>query len=97
MGYKIFEIVYSWDLRPGGIRKPVLLSLSLFLFKILKISSEYGALNPHIYPLILLGGTKGKLWKSWEYQTTWPASWETCMEIRKQQLELDMEQQTGSK
>ena len=27
----------------------------------------------------------------------WPASWETCMQVRKQQLELDMEQQTGSK
>ena len=33
----------------------------------------------------------------WEYQTTWPASWETCMQVKKQQLELDMEQQTGSK
>ena len=32
-----------------------------------------------------------------EYQTTWPASWETYMQARKQQLELDMEQQTGSK
>ena len=39
----------------------------------------------------------GKFWKTWEYQTTWPASWETCMQVRKQQLELDMEQQTGSK
>ena len=39
----------------------------------------------------------GKFWKRWEYQTTWPASWETYMQIRKQQLELDMEQQTGSK
>ena len=41
-----------------------------------------------------------KLWKilkRWEYQTTCPASWETCMQVRKQQLELDMEQQTGSK
>ena len=38
----------------------------------------------------------GKFWKKWEYQTTWPASWEICMEVRKQQLELDMEQ-TGSK
>ena len=36
-------------------------------------------------------------WKRWEYQTTWPASWETCMQVRKQQLELDMEQQTGYK
>ena len=39
----------------------------------------------------------GKFWKWWEYQTTWPASWEIYMQLRKQQLELDMEQQTGSK
>ena len=39
----------------------------------------------------------GKFFKRWEYQTTWPASWETYMQVRKQQLELDMEQQTGSK
>ena len=32
----------------------------------------------------------GKFWKRLEDQTTWPASWETCMQIRKQQLELDM-------
>ena len=36
-------------------------------------------------------------WKRWEYQTSWPASWETYVQVRKQQLELDMEQQTGSK
>ena len=39
----------------------------------------------------------GKFLKRWEYQTTWPASWEICMQVRKQQLELDMAQQTGSK
>ena len=39
----------------------------------------------------------GKFWKRWEYQATWPASWEICMQVRKQQWELDMEQQTGSK
>ena len=39
----------------------------------------------------------GKFWKRWEYQTTWPASWETYMQVWKQQLELDMEKQTGSK
>ena len=38
-----------------------------------------------------------KFWKRWEYQTTWPASWETYMQVKKQQLQLDMEQQTGSK
>ena len=36
----------------------------------------------------------GKFWKRWEYQTNWPTSWETCMQVRKHQLELDMEQQT---
>ena len=39
----------------------------------------------------------GKFFKRQEYQTTWPASWETYMQVRKQQLQLDMEQQTGSK
>ena len=33
----------------------------------------------------------GKFFKRWEYQTTWPASWETNMQVRKQQSELDME------
>ena len=39
----------------------------------------------------------GKFLKRWKYQTTWPASWEICIQVKKQQLELDMEQQTGSK
>ena len=39
----------------------------------------------------------GKFLKRWEYQNTWPASWEICMQVRKQQLELDMEQQSGAK
>ena len=42
-----------------------------------------------------------KLWKilkkRWKYQTIWPASWEICMQVKKQQLELDIEQQTGFK
>ena len=38
-----------------------------------------------------------KFLKKWEYQTTLPASWETRMEVKKQQLETDMAQQTGSK
>ena len=39
----------------------------------------------------------GKFFKIWEYQTILPASWETCMQDKKQQLEPDMEQWTGSK
>ena len=38
-----------------------------------------------------------KFLKRWEYQTTLPASWEICMQVKKQQSELDMEQQTGSR
>ena len=38
----------------------------------------------------------GKFWKRWEYQTTLPDSWEICMQIKKQQLELNMEQWAGS-
>ena len=49
-------------------------------------------------PLIVWTRTNcGKFWKRWEYQTTWPASWEICTQVKKHQLELDMEQQTGSK
>ena len=39
----------------------------------------------------------GKFLKRWEYQTTWYASWEICIQVKKQQLELYVEQQTGSK
>ena len=39
----------------------------------------------------------GKFLKRWEYQTTFPPSWETCMQVKKQQLEPDMEQRTDSK
>ena len=41
--------------------------------------------------------TLGKFLKRWEYQTILPDSWEICVLVKKQQLELDMEQQTGSK
>ena len=39
----------------------------------------------------------GKFFKRWEYQTSFLASWEICMQVMKQQLETDMEQWTGSK
>jgi len=49
-------------------------------------------------PLIVWITTNcGKFLKRLEYQTTWPASWEICTQVKKQQLELKMEQQTGSK
>ena len=39
----------------------------------------------------------GKFLKRWKYQTSLPVSWETCMQVKKQQLELDMEQETDAK
>ena len=39
----------------------------------------------------------GKFFKRWEYQTTLTASWEISMQVKKQQLEPDLEQQTCSK
>ena len=39
----------------------------------------------------------GKFLKRREYQTTWPSSWEICMQVQKQQLEQDVEQQIGAK
>ena len=48
-------------------------------------------------PLIVWITSCGKFLKRWEYQTTLLASWEICMQVKKQQLELDMEQWTGSK
>ena len=40
---------------------------------------------------------RGKFFKRWEYQTTWPAFWEICMQVNKQQLKVVMEQYSGSK
>ena len=39
----------------------------------------------------------GKFFKKWEYQIAWPASWKICTQVRKQQLELNMEKHAGSK
>ena len=54
--------------------------------------------NKHIFPLTVWITTNcGKFFKRWEYQTTWLASWEICMQLKKQQSKLDTGQQTGSK
>ena len=56
------------------------------------------ALLPMPKPLtVWITTNRGKFWKRWEYQTTWSASWEICLQVKKLQLELDMEQQTGSR
>ena len=48
-------------------------------------------------PLTVWITTNWKILKEMEYQTTLPASWDICMQVKKQQLELDMEQQTDSR
>ena len=71
----------------------ILVTLSLFY-----VYESISALLTRPKPLtVWITINCGKFWKRWEYQTTWPASWEIFMQVRKQQLELDMEQQTGSK
>ena len=64
---------------------------------IIEKARETSALLTRPKPLTVWITTNcGKFFKRWEYQTTLPASWEICMQVKKQQLELDMEQQTGS-
>ena len=63
----------------------------------MKWANATGKMVPLYLPDTVIVICERYLWKRWEYETTWPASWETCMQVRKQQLEMDMEQQTGSK
>ena len=64
-------------------------SLSSFTFIKKFFSSSLSAIR-------VVSTNCGKFLKRWEYQTSWPASWEIWMQVKKQQLELDMEQ-TGLK
>ena len=47
--------------------------------------------------IVWITTNSGKFLKKWEYQTTFPVSWETCMQVKKQQLEPDMVQMTSTK
>ena len=66
---------------------------------IIEKAREFRELLYWLYQSLWLYGSQqtGKFFKKWEYQTTWPSSWEICMQVKKQQLKLDMEKQTGSK
>ena len=46
---------------------------------------------------VWITANRGKFFKRYQYPTTWPDPWEICVQIKEQQLELEMEQQTGSK
>ena len=58
-----------------------------------KISTSLLTMPKHLTVCI----TNWKILQRWEYQTTLPASWEICMQLQKQESELDMEKQIGSK
>ena len=61
-----------------------------------KISTSVSLTTPK--PLTVWITTNcGKFFKRWEYQITLSAPWEICMQIKKQQLELDIEKWTASK
>ena len=50
--------------------------------------------NAKAFDCVWITTNCGKFFNRWEYQSTWPAFWEICMQVKKQQLELDVEQQT---
>ena len=63
-----------------------------------RITEKKSALLTMPKPLTMWMTTNyGKFFKRWEHQTTLPAFWEMCIHVKKQQLEMDMEQRTGSK
>ena len=89
--------MYKLDLKGKGTREKI-----ANICWIIKKAKE---LQKNIY-LCFIDYTKAFVWittncgkflKGWKYQTALPASWEICMQVKKQQLELDMEQRTGSK
>ena len=60
-------------------------------------TSTFALLNTPVSLTMWITTNCGKVSKRWEYQATLPASWEIWMKVKKQQLELDMEKQNGSK
>ena len=55
-------------------------------------TSTFALLTMPKYLTVWITINHEKFWTRWEYQTTWPASWKICFQVRKKQLELDMEQ-----
>ena len=91
----MFSITKLWN--PQG--RALYVSEHLNAFEIRQEGSQFGFDSKSCsYPLTVWVTTNcGKLLKRWEYQMTSPVSYKTCMQVKKQQLEPDMEQWTGSK
>ena len=89
----------KWKKNPyeeGMVSEVVPLPFYLFYFKIILKPSTSASLTTLKLLTMWITMNCGKLLKRWEYQTTLPSSWGTCIQVKKQQLELDMEQWTGS-
>ena len=81
-----------------GAPTEIKLPTSVGSSKNLESSRKTSALLTMPKPLTMWNTTNcGRFFKRWEYQTTWPTSWKIYMQVRKQQLVLNMEWQTGSK
>ena len=95
MNFQMFKLVLE-KAEEEEIKLPASAGLSKKQESSIKTSNSALLIMPK--PLTVWITTNcGKLFKRWEYQITLPACWEICMQVKKQQLELDMEQQTGSK
>ena len=90
--------VQAWFRKGRGMRDQIA-NIHCIIEKAREYQKKYLLLLYWLHQSLWLCGSQqiGKFFKRWEYQTTWPASWEICMQVKKQQLEPHMEQQTGSK
>ena len=78
--------------RKGRGTRDQIANISWIIEKAKEFQTIYFHFVDYVKPLTVWITTNcGKFWERWEYQTTWPASGEICMHVKKQQLELDME------
>ena len=80
--------------RKGRGTRDQIVNIHWFIEKAREFWKELTMLKPLA---VWITANYGKFLKRWKYQTPLPASWAICMQVKKQQLELDMEQQTDSK
>ena len=94
----IVLITASYTMSQTSIHKPsgTLWDLILYIYLSLPLYNHKEFDLGHTWTVWITTNC-GKFLRRWEYQTTLPDSWEICMGVKKQWLELDREQQTGSK
>ena len=84
--------------RKGGGTRDQIANIRWIMEKVREFQKNiYSSFFDYAKAFVWITTNYGEFLKSWEYQTSLPVSWETCMWAKKQQLELDIEQWTGSK